>query len=112
MRKLVAAVLVLAAWCGVAAAKPKIAILGLEVVVSGAKADPKDTQHAALLTEALRQRSRSGAGTFELAPNSNRELIDEKLAGNCDTEALVCMAPIGINLGADYLLYGRIVRVT
>src|SRR5262245_49229218 len=112
MRNLVAALLVVAAWCGTAGAKPKVAILGLEVVVTGSKADPKDTKNASTLTEALRQLPRGGEGSLELGPNSNRELIDEKLAGNCDSEAIACMAPIGARLGADFLLYGNIVKTT
>lgn len=111
MRELVVVMVVLAVWCEAAFAKPKVAILGLEVVVSGEKADPKDLQIAASLTESLREVARSGAGKFELAPNSDRELIDEKLAASCLTEALDCMAPLGQGLGADYLIYGNLVRV-
>src|SRR6187431_1308886 len=110
MRELVLVLVVLAVWCEAAFAKPKVAILGLEVVVSGAKANPKDLQIAASLTDSLRQLPRSGAGKLELAPNSDRELIDEKLAGSCLTENLYCMAPIGLGLGADYLVYGNLVK--
>lgn len=92
--------------------KPKIAVLGLEIVVSGTKADPTDLLAASLLTDALRMIPKSGAGTFDFAPNSTRELLDEKLAGNCDTELPKCMAPISIGLGADYLIYGNIAKIS
>lgn len=112
MRTLASVMLVLAVWCEVASAKPKVAILGLELIVSGAKADPKALQVAAQVTEALRAVPRSGKGKYELAPGSNRELIDEKLAANCETEQASCMAPIGAGRGADYLIYGSIAPVS
>jgi hypothetical protein len=108
MRTLATVMLVLAVWCEIAYAKPKVAILGLELIVSGAKADPKSLQIAAQLTESLRAVPRGGVGKFELAPNSNRELIDEKFAANCETEKPACMAPIGTGLGTDHLIYGNI----
>ncbi|HWU91429.1 MAG TPA: PEGA domain-containing protein [Kofleriaceae bacterium] len=100
--------LLLAAFGSVAWAKPKVAILGLEVTNSGV-VDPKDAGNAAKLTEELR---RNPGAKFELAPNSNRELQDEKLMGNCDTEKPTCMAPIGSGIGAEYLIYGRIEKAT
>jgi hypothetical protein len=103
--------LLLAAFGSVAWAKPKIAILGLEASNSGV-VDPKDAANAARLTEELRTIPRGGVGKFDFAPNSNRELQDEKLMGNCDTEKPACMAPIGGGLGADYLIYGSIVKGT
>lgn len=103
------AVLLLAGLGSVAWAKPKVAILGLEAANSGV-VDPKDATNAAKLTDELRRIPRTGGSKYELAPNSNRELQDEKLMGNCDTEKAVCMAPIGQGLGADYLVYGKIVK--
>lgn len=103
--------LLVAASGSVAWAKPKVAILGLEVSNSGA-VDPKDATNAAKLTEELRQHPKSSAAKFELAPNSNRELQDEKLMGNCDTEKPACMAPIGAGMGADFLMYGRIEKAS
>jgi hypothetical protein len=79
--------------CSVAAAKPKIAILGLEVIGS---LDPEQVKLARQLTNGLRERASAGTGPFELAPSSDKELVDEKLMNNCDTEALACMAPIGL----------------
>lgn len=92
----------------VASAKPKIAILGLEVIGS---LDPEQVKVAKHLTNALRERAGAGTGPFELAPNSDKELVDEKLMNNCGNEALVCMAPIGRALKADYLMWGKIEKV-
>ena len=103
------AVLLLAALGSVAWAKPKVAVLGLEASNSGV-VEPKDAANAAKLTEELRAIPRSGIGKYELAPNSNRELQDEKLMGNCDTEKPACMTPIGAGLSADFLIYGNIVK--
>jgi hypothetical protein len=104
-------VLLLAALGSVAWAKPKVAILGLEAANAGV-VDPKDAANAGKLTEELRAIPRGNVGKYELAANSNRELQDEKLMGNCDTEKPVCMAPIGAGLGADYLIYGKIEKGT
>lgn len=103
--------LLLAALGSVASAKPKIAILGLEALNSGV-VDPKDATNAAKLTEELRSIPRGGVGKYDVAPNSNRELQDEKLMGNCDTEKPACMAPIGASVGADYLMFGNIIKGT
>jgi hypothetical protein len=94
--------------CSVAAAKPKIAILGLEVIGS---LDPEQVKLARQLTNGLRERASAGTGPFELAPSSDKELVDEKLMNNCDTEALACMAPIGLALRTEYLMYGKIEKV-
>ena len=67
-----------------------------------------DHQVAQDLTDGLRARAKSGAGPYQLATGSDKELIDEKLINNCDNEAIACMAEIGKNLGADYLMYGRL----
>jgi hypothetical protein len=91
--------------------KEKIAILGLEVVSQGAQGiDADSTRVAQELTVALRIRPRAGQGPFVFTPNSEKELIDEKLMNNCDSEARDCMAKIGEKLGADQLMYGRIER--
>lgn len=101
--------LLLAVLGSVAWAKPKVAILGLEASNSGG-VDPKDAANAAKLTEELRAIPRGGVGKLDFAPNSNRELQDEKLMGNCDTEKPACMSPIGGGVGAEYLIYGNIVK--
>src|SRR5438094_6157820 len=87
--------------------KPKIAVLGLEVQTNGATADPESTLIAKWLTTGMRNRA-SGRGPYQLAANSARELIDEKLMKGCENEKPDCMAQIGAELHADFLLYGRI----
>jgi hypothetical protein len=84
-------------------AKPKIAVLGIEAI--GAL-DPTQTDVAKELTTAFR--NRTSTGLYSLAANSKRELVDEKLMGNCANEALSCMAIISNNLAADFLLYGHL----
>jgi hypothetical protein len=89
-------------------AKPKIAILGLEVV---GNLDPDQVKLAKQLTNALRERASAGTGPYDLAPNSDKELVDEKLMNNCGTEALTCMSPIGLSMRADFLMYGKMEKV-
>lgn len=108
LRSVVLGVVMVAALGSVAAAKPKLAILGLEVV---GELDPDQTKVARQLTNGLRERASAGSGPYELAPNSEKELVDEKLMNNCGTEALSCMSPIGLKLSADYLMYGKIEKV-
>ena len=108
LRSVVLGVVLLAALGSAAAAKPKVAILGLEVV---GDLDPEQTNIAKQLTIGLRDRAGTGSSPYELAPNSDKELVDEKLMNNCGTEALSCMSPIGLNLQADYLMYGKIEKV-
>ena len=100
------AVLVVAA--GAAVAKPKVAVLGLEVKGGTSAIDKTSTSIAHELTEGLRERARSQRGPYSLAPKSDRELIDQKLIKNCDDEATSCMAAIGSGLGADFIIYGRV----
>lgn len=96
---------------GAAWAKPKIAILGLEAAPGpSGTVDPETTQVARDLTKELRQRAASGASPYTVAPNSSKELADEKLLMSCDNEAMSCMAVIGAGLAADILLYGRVER--
>src|ERR1700742_53220 len=95
------------AWAG-----SKIAVLGLEVRDSGTGIDPETTKVAKDLTFALRQRAATNAFNVSPAPNGDKELIDEKLLNNCDSEAAVCMEKIGSDLGADLLLFGKIEKGT
>jgi len=88
-----------------AAAKPKIAILGLEV--TGA-VDQAATNVARDLTEGMRARAKVGSGPYTLAPNSDRELIDEKVIKQCDTEAPTCMSEIGKDIDTELLVYGKV----
>jgi hypothetical protein len=93
------------------ASKPKIAVLGIEVVPGPTGiVDPAMTQLARDLTKDLRQRAQSGASRYSLAPNSSKELTDEKLLMSCDDEATTCMAVIGAGLAADVMLYGHLER--
>jgi PEGA domain-containing protein len=93
------------AWAG----KPKIAILGLEAAPGpGGNLEPETTQVARDITRELRQRAQASTSPYVIAPNSNKELIDEKLLMSCDNEAASCMVVIGAGLAADVLLYGRV----
>jgi hypothetical protein len=95
------------AWAG----KPPIAILGLEVYDNGGGIDPETTKAAKELTAALRDRAKAGTGPFTPV-QGEKELIDEKLLNNCDSEAPTCMATIGTGLGAEVLMYGKIEKAT
>lgn len=90
------------------AGKPSIAILGLEVIDDGSSMDAKATQFAEQLSEALRQRAKTGTGPFTLAPGSDKNLIEMKLLSNCENEANSCMAAIGAELASDRLLFGKV----
>jgi hypothetical protein len=95
-----------------AAGKPPIAILGLEVYDNGGGIDPETTKAAKELTVALRDRAKAGTGPYAPVPGGEKELIDEKLLNNCDSEQPSCMAAIGSELGAEVLMYGKIEKIT
>ena len=86
-------------------ARDRIAILGLEV--AGA-VDLKSVRVARELTTALRLRAANGP--YAIAPNSDRELIDQKVMHNCPDDRKECMTKIGRALNTEHLLYGRIAR--
>ena len=93
------------------AAKPSVAILGLEVTDTGSASggvDAKSTQFAAALTEVLRQRAKIASGPFTLAAGTDKDLVEMKLLSGCDNEANDCMAAIGGELAADRLLFGHV----
>ena len=94
-----------------AGGKPPIAILGLEVYDNGGGIDPETTRAAKELTAALRDRAKAGTGPYTPVQGGEKELIDEKLLNNCDSEAPACMATIGSELGAELLMYGKIERI-
>jgi hypothetical protein len=94
---------------GAAAAKPKIAILGLEVLGT-TTVDSESTRVAQDLTVALRTRPKAGQGPYQWTPGSEKELVDEKIMNNCPNEDKDCMAKIGAAMGADFLVYGKIER--
>jgi hypothetical protein len=101
------AVLFLAFGARAASAKPKVAILGIEV--TGA-IDQAATGVAHDLTEGLRTKAKQGNGPFQLAPNAERELIDEKVLKNCDSEGPLCMSDIGKDINTDVLIYGQLAK--
>ena len=111
---LVAATVTALVWTGGAEAqkKQKIAILGLEVIDAGAGIDASTTDLANKITEALRDRPGKMAAPYQIAPNSNKDLLEMKLLSNCSSEAESCMADIGKELGADLLLYGKIQKLS
>jgi hypothetical protein len=93
------------------AAKPSVAILGLEVTDTGSASggvDAKSTQFASTLTDVLRQRAKGASGPFSLAPGSDKDLVEMKLLSGCDNEANDCMGQIGVDLAADLLLFGHV----
>jgi len=103
------ALLFLCALAGTAlAGKPTVAVLGLEVFDPTGQIDQGTTAVAKDLTDALRSRAKLPSGPYQFQPGSEKELIDEKLIKNCDNEAVSCMSQIGKDLGADFLIYGRL----
>lgn len=107
MLRLLVSLVVVALATTSAVAKPAAAVLGIEVT---GDIDQPSTKTARELTEGLRSRAKSAAGPFMLAPNSDRELIDEKVLKDCTSEAPACMAVIGRELGAEVLVYGKLER--
>lgn len=91
-----------------AEAKPSVAILGLEVLDAGSGVDEATTTFARDLTQALRQRASTGTGPYQLAPNSDKDLLEMKLLSDCADEGRACMADIGKELASDRLLYGKV----
>jgi hypothetical protein len=89
--------------------KPRIAVLGLEVAQGpGGGIDPGAQLIAREITKELRQRVQSPACPYVMAPNSSKELLDEKQLMSCENEAPDCMVVIGAGLASDALLYGRV----
>jgi hypothetical protein len=91
-----------------AQSKTSVAVLGLEVIDNGTGVDPQSTELAKTLTQALREGTRQDVSPYRLAPNSDKELLEVKLLSGCANEARNCMAQIGRDLGADWLIYGKI----
>jgi TolB-like protein len=105
--RLVVALCAAVALPAAAHAKPKVAVLGLEVVDQGG-VDPKTTAAARALTKELRDEASKDSGKFELAPDSSKDLLELKLLSDCSDEGRRCMADIGKELKAEFLLYGKI----
>lgn len=91
-----------------AEAKPSVAVLGIEVISKSGRVDAKTTNIAKKLTAELRRRASIGSGPYQLAPNSNKDLLELKLLSDCASEARGCMSKIGQDLKADRLLYGKL----
>ncbi len=108
MPRVLLALVVLAAIAGSSSAEDtkKIAVLGLEVVGT---VDVEGTTIAHNLTEQLRAQVRTSA-RYVIAPNSTKELIDEKLANSCDSEAMACMTAIAKKFRAKWMLFGRVAK--
>ncbi len=102
---IVIALILLSIGARTAAAKPRVAVLGIEVTGT---IDQTSTGVAHDLTEGLRNKAKAGNGPFQLAPNADRELIDEKVLKNCDSEGPLCMSDIGKDIGTDMLIYGKL----
>jgi hypothetical protein len=105
---LVALTVLVASSVASAQSKPSVAVLGLEVIDDGTGIDPQSTDLAKMLTQALREGTRQDVSPYRLAPNSDKELLEVKLLSGCANEARNCMAQIGRDLGADWLIYGKI----
>lgn len=90
-------------------AKPKVAILGLEVT-GQSSTDQKAIRAADDLTKELRREAQRDSGPFELAPNSNKTLLEIKMLSECSDEGLKCMSEIGAQMGAERLIYGKLER--
>jgi hypothetical protein len=99
----------LTAQAQLAAAKPKVAVLGLEVSGDSAT-DQKATEAAKVLTRELRREANRSDGPFDLAPNSGKDLLEMKLLSDCSDEGRRCMSEIGKQLRAQRLIYGKLER--
>ena len=106
---ILALICTLLSWTSYAQAKPKIAVLGLEVIDNGS-VDAETTQAAQRLADELRSEATSLDSRYALAPNSAKDLLELKLLSDCSDEGRSCMAEIGKDLGADRLLYGKLER--
>lgn len=112
MRQRISAILavfgLLVATSALAQSKPPVAVLGLEVIDGGTGIDPQTTEIAKTLTQALRDRTRLPNSPYRLAPNSEKGLLELKLLSSCADEARNCMAAIGRDLGAQWLIFGKV----
>ena len=82
----------------------KVAILGLELLGTYGADAPVVTM---VMNTTMREAAKK-EGPYVLAPNTDKELVDEKLMNNCASESPQCMAAIGANLGVDVVVFGKI----
>ncbi len=108
---LVASVLALVGMTSLAHAKPKLAVLGLEVIDNGA-VDKRATQAAQALAAELRHQASRASGKYSLAPDSAKDLLELKMLSSCGDESRECMSEIGKELRANRLLYGKLERLS
>ena len=92
-----------------AVAKPKVAILGIEVTGGGAT-DEKTIEAAKQITKGLRREASRPSGNFDVAPDSDKDLLEIKMLSDCSDEGRRCMSEIGQDLGAQRLIYGKLER--
>lgn len=91
--------------------KKSVAVLGLELKDDGTGIDERSANIARVLTEALRNRAKAPSGPYTLAPGGDKELVDALLLAGCaKAEDNDCMAKIGNEITADYLIYGSLVK--
>jgi len=90
-----------------AAAKPAVAVLRIDGVLTGGKSDAKTAVVANKLTTAIRGATHE-RGPYRLAPNTNKDLLELKLGFSCGSEAPACMAKIGRSLRSHRLLWGKV----
>src|SRR5262249_11829566 len=91
------------------AAKPKIAVFGVESVDGGdARSRARTVALAKALTAALRERVANVDLGYEIAPNSSKDLVELKLLSDCVDEGTACMSAIGRDAGADVIVYGHV----
>jgi len=91
----------------IADAKPAVAVLRVDAVLTGAKTDAKAAVVSNKLTQAIRQATRE-RGPYRLAPNTNKDLLELKLLYNCSSEAPACMSKIGKSMKSARLLWGKL----
>jgi hypothetical protein len=95
-----------------ALAKPKLAVLGLEISDDGSTGEvvKKTADVAKLVTDQLRAEVVKRYGPYDLAPNSRKDLLEMKLLSNCSNDEKECLSAIGKELNSDVVLYGRVER--
>ncbi len=93
------------------AAKPKLAVLGIETADDTTTYE-KTLDRARVLTDALRTLGRAQRESFSPAPNGEHVLAELKLLADCVEESPSCMTEIGRSIGADLIMYGKLTRST
>jgi hypothetical protein len=94
----------------VAAAKPKVAILGLALKDDGSGIDERSANVARQVTDAMRKQAKARSGPYSLAPGGEKELVDAVLLAGCLDANAACMVKIGSSpdMDTDFLIYGKL----